>query len=417
MNIGIVTTWFERGGAYVSLAYKNLLETEHDVFIYARGGEDYALNDPVWDKEQVTWGKKIDLSIPTPIDCKDFKKWISQRKIEVVFFNEQHYWHPVLLCNDLNVVCGAYIDYYTEETIPLFSNYDFLICNTKRHYSAFSWHPQCYYVPWGTDIHLFSPATFQVVEEKIVTFFASAGYDPYRKGTDFVIKAFHQLKGKAKLVIHSQKPLKEYFPDLKELITHLEDAGKLTCIEKIVSAPGLYSLGDIYVYPSRLDGIGLSMAEALAIGLPIIASDNPPMSEFVNSNNGKLIKISRLFTRSDAYYWPQCLIDCDHLVNLMQEYVDDIETIPFYKQKAREYAEHKLNWLDRKEQILSIFTNAKILPFSKKKIEHQNAQKYDFGRVGKLNLKLSESYPYLYRAYKLLKKQKDYLFVFFEKMF
>ena len=39
MNIGIVTTWFERGGAYVSRQYRDLLKNDFNVFIYARGGE------------------------------------------------------------------------------------------------------------------------------------------------------------------------------------------------------------------------------------------------------------------------------------------------------------------------------------------------------------------------------------------
>ena len=40
MNIGIVTTWFERGAAYVSKQYKDSLEEcGHKVFIYSRGGE------------------------------------------------------------------------------------------------------------------------------------------------------------------------------------------------------------------------------------------------------------------------------------------------------------------------------------------------------------------------------------------
>lgn len=402
MNIGIVTTWFERGGAYVSLAYKKLLETQHDVYIYARGGEDYAINNLDWDSQRVTWGKKIDLPVPTPIDCQDFKIWIEKNNIEVIFFNEQHYWKPVLLCNDLNIICGAYIDYYTEETIPFFKNYDFLICNTQRHYSAFNWHPHCYYIPWGTDIKLFHPKSFEAVEENVVTFFHSSGYDPFRKGTDFVIKAFSQLRGNTKLIVHSQKSLKECFNEIKELIVKLESNGTLICIEKTISAPGLYCLGDIYVYPSRLDGIGLSMCESLASGLPIIVSNNPPMNEFVSTDNGKLIEITRLFTRIDAYYWPQCLVDCDHLAKLMQEYVNDNKNIPLYKQKAREYAEKHLNWLDRQEEILNIFSNAIKIPLIEKIDDYNKAKNYDLSRIGRLRYKLIEKHPFLYSYLKKL---------------
>ena len=57
MRIGIVTTWFERGAAYVSRQYRKQLERQHEVFIYARGGERQAIQDPKWDDKNVTWGK------------------------------------------------------------------------------------------------------------------------------------------------------------------------------------------------------------------------------------------------------------------------------------------------------------------------------------------------------------------------
>lgn len=58
MNIGIVTTWFERGAAYVSRQFEQVLEKDgHNVFILARGGEKYAKGDPKWDLDNVHWGK------------------------------------------------------------------------------------------------------------------------------------------------------------------------------------------------------------------------------------------------------------------------------------------------------------------------------------------------------------------------
>lgn len=41
MNVGIVTTWFERGAAYVSRQYLEALRSDsnNSVYIYARGGD------------------------------------------------------------------------------------------------------------------------------------------------------------------------------------------------------------------------------------------------------------------------------------------------------------------------------------------------------------------------------------------
>ena len=54
------------------------------------------------------------------IDLVDFRQWIEQKGIEMVFFNEQRWWDPVLLCAELGVIAGAYVDYYTRSTVPLF---------------------------------------------------------------------------------------------------------------------------------------------------------------------------------------------------------------------------------------------------------------------------------------------------------
>lgn len=49
MNIGIVSTWFDRGTAYVSRLLIYVLSKEHLIFIYAHDGEEYAKNDTNWD--------------------------------------------------------------------------------------------------------------------------------------------------------------------------------------------------------------------------------------------------------------------------------------------------------------------------------------------------------------------------------
>lgn len=396
MNIGIVTTWFERGAAYVSRQYRDLLEKQNDVYIYARGGESYAVGDPEWDDERVTWGKKSNIPVPMAIDLNDFKNWIIRNKIEIVFFNEQQWWEPVLLCNQLGIITGGYVDYYTEETVPLFLSYDFLICNTRRHYSAFEWHPQVFYVPWGTDTNLFCPKNNSSIKSSWVTFFHSCGVSPNRKGTDLVIKAFSQLNGSARLILHSQTNLKNFYPNLKELIGALEKNERLICYEKTIQAPGLYHMGDVYVYPSRLDGIGLTIAEALACGLPVITTDCPPMSEFIDETNGKLIKVSRLYARADGYYWPQCLIDLDNLRECMQYYVDNKNQIGNFKHMARKYAERKLNWSKNEESLILIFKSVEKISDGEKNNVEKQIKNYE-QKNQSIEMQLYKKSPFIFK--------------------
>jgi glycosyltransferase involved in cell wall biosynthesis len=43
----------------------------------------------------------------------------------------------------------------------------------------------------------------------------------------------------------------------------------------------LYNSADVFVYPSLFEGFGMPPAQALAVGLPIVASDIPPIREVV----------------------------------------------------------------------------------------------------------------------------------------
>jgi len=337
VKIGIVTTWFERGAAYVSRQYRAALEDRHELRIYARGGEKSGRGDPRWDDPAVTWGRSVPTHGNTAFHLGHFRSWLLREQPELVLFNEQHWWPPVLLCRDLGIRTAAYVDYYTEQTVPLFANYDLLLCHTRRHHSVFDWHPGAVYLPWGTEIELFVPSAETPVQPGVVTFFHSAGHNPHRKGTDFVLEAFGRMERKARLVIHAQRPLSE--PLMRQVA---EQSVELRTGD--VAAPGLYHLGDVYVYPTRLEGLGLTVPEALACGLPAIVPDCPPMSEHVPDSAGCRVRIERYQPRGDGYYWPQCLVDVDALRAAMERYAERPAELEPLRRAARDHAERRLDW-------------------------------------------------------------------------
>jgi 1,2-diacylglycerol 3-alpha-glucosyltransferase len=353
-NVGIVTTWFERGAGYVSKAYKQVLETDHRVFIYARGGEGYSIGDPAWDSPDVTWGPWFGRS--TTISMIHFTRWLRRRDIDVVLFNEQQDIRPVIETRRLGYETGAYVDYYTRDNVQEFFNYDFLICNTRRHHSVFSCHPRAIYVPWGTDPHLFKAVSLdRLVRGDSVTFFHSAGMGGVnlRKGTDLLVDAFSRVRAPARLVIHSQAGIDHYGAEVAEKI---RSDRRIEFIHKTVGAPGLYHLGDVYVYPTKLEGIGLTICEALACGLPVITTDSAPMNEFVEDNvTGALVRVATTALRKDNYYWPETYLDIGHLTDLINRYAEDHEKVIQQKKAARNYAIKERNWsTNAKELVCSI---------------------------------------------------------------
>jgi 1,2-diacylglycerol 3-alpha-glucosyltransferase len=398
MNIGIVTTWFESGAGSVSRQYKQILEKSgNNIYVFVRGGY-YAIGDPIYDTPEVTWSAPSPIPIVGSLNIEEFKSWIERNKLEVVFFNEQVWWPPVLVCIERGIKCGAYVDYYTEQTTRLFDAYDFLICNTHRHYNVFKDHYQSYYVPWGTDTEIFQPHQNDLVNKGTVTFFHSSGSDPFRKGCDLLLKSFSEVRGNVHLVIHSQANLKRVFPGIKRLISKLESEKKLEIITETVGAPGLYHLGDIYVYPSRLDGIGLSMAEALSCGLVLITSDNGPMNEFVEEGCGTAVKIKQLYKRKDNYYWPICEVDIVHLTKVMQEYTDNPDQIPQLKKNARNYAREKLNWSTNRSVIDDIFHNSVIIDKNSKVGAIKFISSYEKNRTNK-KIMMFRMFPRTYKSF------------------
>lgn len=335
MNIGIVSTWFERGAGVVSRQLVGSLSEHGRVFVYARG-EKYARGNSNWDLPYVHWGKRLHWAGSGKIDKRDFMQWISSNRIDCLIFNEQRWWQPIKWAKEKGVKCGAYVDYYTDDTISAFVAYDFLLCNTTQHYSVFKWHPGAILVPWGTDTNVFKPEDGAWGDRSgQVVFFHSAGMQPARKGTDIVVEAFQSIRESvnARLVIHTQRPL------------DFSVGPNVEVILRTVGAPGLYHLGDVYVYPTRLDGIGLTVCEALSCGLPVIATDVAPMTDFVkDGENGILVKVTGTHRRSDGYYWPMSEVTAKDLALGMRWFCENPEGLRRMKSVARLDAVARLDW-------------------------------------------------------------------------
>jgi glycosyltransferase involved in cell wall biosynthesis len=354
MNIGIVSAWLHRGAAYVTINYAKLLQPEHQVFVYGRGGEYF---DDNMHEEGIRVHKGYRIDSQDGILFSDFVRWIKENRIDMVIWNEQRNLSVICQVKKTcpRVVHGAYIDYYKENMISDFAIYDFLICNTKRHYSVFKWHRQAFYIPWGCDVDIYKPQ--KVKRSDKIVFFHSMGMSN-RKGTDILIKTFIDKNMKqygARLVIHSQV-------NIDHLLTE-EDAIKygIDVINKTVEAPGLYFLGDVYVYPAKLDGLGLTMYEAISCGLPVIATDVAPMNEVITNNNGRLIKVNEFHSRNDGYYWPLAEVNEESLYEALMYYVQTADRINDISMAVRQDAVLHWNLKERKDKLLEVVNSVVAL--------------------------------------------------------
>lgn len=356
MRIGIVTTWFERGAAYVSQIYMKVLRQEgHEVFIYARGGESHpSQKNEKWNESYVT---RSNFYVDSRIPQNHFFRWIKKKDLDIILFNEQREYLILYKTKEKfpRVKLGAYVDYYTEDTLLFYNLYDFVICNTKRHMQAMKEHPQKFYIPWGTDINLYKP---NYKKHDNLTFFHSVGMSS-RKGTDILVDSFidGKLYEKSDLIIHTQIPIENVCGYTKKEL----EKYSVEVIEKTVTAPGLYYLGDIYVYPTRLDGLGLTMYEALSCGMPIITTDFPPMNEVGDERCTKRVKVGDYYCRQDAYYYPMAICDKQSLIDSMEWFVAHKDQLDDMKIAARNFALDNYDISKKSKQISDAIVNAKNL--------------------------------------------------------
>jgi 1,2-diacylglycerol 3-alpha-glucosyltransferase len=303
MKLGIVTNWNHSGAGEVGKLFAEyFISNGHSVSIYARPEPGRRLNIDDTDfkgRLEVYFGKATPNPTVKSLDSRDFNSWLNNGSFDVIVFNEQHSFLEVERVKKKGIKTAAYVDYYREDTIDFFAIYDLLICVTRRHFSVFSWHQGAKYIPWGIRPSIFTNA----ICTREFDFFHSCGNDPYRKGTDILVKSLIPLTN-TRTLIHTQTDLFKSIPSVSEELASLIEAGRLTVIQEDIAPPGLYGQGKIYAYPARLDGLGLTICEALASGLPVVTTDNGPMNEFLSPQVGVTVPISKSWSRSDGYYWP-----------------------------------------------------------------------------------------------------------------
>jgi glycosyltransferase involved in cell wall biosynthesis len=93
------------------------------------------------------------------------------------------------------------------------------------------------------------------------------------------------LKGQYPLVLAGRlpEPAPPLFPDLRRKVAELGLEKVVQLIGQVDEAdkPALYSIASLFVYPSRYEGFGLPVLEAMACGTPVVASNAASLPEIV----------------------------------------------------------------------------------------------------------------------------------------
>lgn len=143
------------------------------------------------------------------------------------------------------------------------------------------------------------------------------------KRFDLTIKAFesiHKEHSKTRLILIGDGKLRASMIDLTTKL-------KITDIEFISYIPNnkmreMYDQCDCFVLPSDVETFGMVYAEAIACGIPVIATDNGGASDIVNKDNGLIIQKDNLtalqYAMEYMYY-----NSAKYNKTIMQEYIKD----------------------------------------------------------------------------------------------
>ncbi|MCI7714019.1 MAG: glycosyltransferase [Lactobacillus johnsonii] len=114
----------------------------------------------------------------------------------------------------------------------------------------------------------------------------------FQKNQEFLIKIANELKKKKinfKIIVVGQGEEKE---NLKRLITQLNVSNNVMLVGQQNDMQAWYSAFDLFLFPSRFEGLSVSLLEAQANGVPILASDRVSPNEIKINDNIKFMSLS-----------------------------------------------------------------------------------------------------------------------------
>jgi glycosyltransferase involved in cell wall biosynthesis len=294
LNVGIVSKWFNRGQPVVGRHLRSAVdELGHRSFVLAKprrekGPMAGALElTGVWDQPDVTPASRFE----TPL--QEYLDWIEANSIEAVLCDQNYQFEELRRIRERGVrTIGRFVwEHFTRDHVaPAREAYDVVYSVTqieRRRYRG--WGLETPRVPWGIHPELLAVQP-ERVDDGLTRFVFPGGFLGHRKPAEPVIEAFSKVRS----------------PDVRLLVKAQVERSRLERIQPLVDADERIELlladepwdehlatiaaNDVSVSPSRWEGLGLPLYEAMAFGMPTITNDDPPMNEVIgDGDNGLLV--------------------------------------------------------------------------------------------------------------------------------
>jgi glycosyltransferase involved in cell wall biosynthesis len=122
----------------------------------------------------------------------------------------------------------------------------------------------------------------------------STGRLSYQKNYDFLIDNFNEIKKRIpslKIIIIGDGP---FFADYKKKIQQIGAENDFFFVGAIKESYRYIKAFDVFVLPSRYEGLSISLLEALFAGMPILTTDVGGNREIVNNDSRQLYELNNI---------------------------------------------------------------------------------------------------------------------------
>jgi glycosyltransferase involved in cell wall biosynthesis len=296
VRVGICAYWFNRGQGVVARQLRSALDDlGHETFVLARPTRaanirpSHIDRSGVWDQPGVTAASQY------RIPADELVEWGRANQLELAFFDQNYGFEGIEALRASGVrTIGRYVweQFSRDDVEPakraLDVLYSLTACEQERYATMGIQSPR---VHWGIHPSLLRYQR-EVEEVPGVVFFYPGGFLSKRKPVPQVLKAFRRVDGDARLIVKGQV---ERQLDLLERGV-ARDPRVEVMLEDLPTDEHLrlFASADVCVAPSRWEGLGLHLYESMALGLPVITNDAPPMNEVIrDGENGLLIRSRR----------------------------------------------------------------------------------------------------------------------------
>lgn len=210
-------------------------------------------------------------------------------------------------------------------------------------------------VPEGVDPEVFRPAPPYFPRSRVFRFLCVGKWE-VRKNIDDLVIAFAEeflASEPVELVLHCYNQFDRF-----DHHKHVEMLVKGNHAPIVISSPvadqeivAVYQSCDAFVLPTRAEGWGLPIAEALSCGLPVIATSYSAPMDYLSDDVAYLLRVSHMvpvrdslfFREGDLGVWAQP--DRCHLKELMRHIFEHQEEARHKGERARAHIMRGWSWM------------------------------------------------------------------------